>query len=289
MACCFPDLPARSRSLATEQPLTTMDGSWTPVPGWNGSEARSTHLARSQGWSVVRASVHLAWSPLISSFPCPLTVLPGITSQINSLHPNPRLVVWKLRTDVLKALWKTVLPGCQTQSWRQCLRAPSSRARPWTGGYTSGRVPTHSSGQSLRGSRGCEDSVQRPLFQVIANICAEETRNCAVQSWKMFRCWRDRNKGAKGGKAEPQAWQWAQNSPQPFFIFQVCQSCSVPLKKLMSRVEFCTFGFRKASTFPLLSASQWSGNRMSGWSTAPAGPHKDQRHLVKCVISCTLT
>ena len=198
---------------------------------------------------------------------------PGITSQINSLHPNPRLAVWKLRTDVLKALERRSTstmsePVRATRSaWsgRSPLQGPDPRGTPRAGWQL--RVP-------LQARQGVEAQYRGRLFQVIVNICSEESATVLSKVRKCLDVERTEKKEQREGRQSHGAWQWAQSSPRPFLIFQLCRSCSVTLKMLMSWAEFCTFGFRKAPTFPSLSAPQWSSNKMSGWSQALAGPIK---------------
>ena len=90
---------------------------------------------------------------------------------------------------------------------------------------------------------------------------------------KIFRGLRDKGR-KREGKQSWRGFDKELKSPQLLLIFQVCRSCSVPLKKLMIQVEQCTFGFRKAPMFPLLFASPWNGKKMRTLSTMPAGPIK---------------
>lgn len=213
-AFCFLSLPAGGRSLVTEQPLTTrMGAGYSRPPGWDGSEASSTRLPEGpSGWPrcphhcLPTSAPFLTLLPLLSLL-CALTVLPGITSQINYLHPNPRLVVWKLRTDVPKALLKTQYfqdakpnHGKKAQLERGDITLQAVAGGPagaCQAGWASG-VPLHSSRQSQQTHKGCALlSSESNVPSNLKHLHRIDVQLCCLKE-KVFRSWRDKNKREKG-------------------------------------------------------------------------------------------
>ena len=163
----------RAHGVHTHGVLCPMSPCWRPPWPWSSPGPRGTGAGagwlsgkphtcpRESRWGgpvvhvVTCPSVHLFHLSSPFHFPAPLTVLPGIPSQINDLYPNPCLVVWKLRPDVLKELLKTVFPQRQIQSMaikpELQRETPPSWACPGGPGGPIGQG-VHSSGESQWGS-----------------------------------------------------------------------------------------------------------------------------------------